>query len=463
MPKNGDNMLKRSFLVAIACIIACGGFAVAQIGRTPMLFSAGGAGGGGGSGGAIPTNIAPTSINASESVTTGTIITTFLVTTSNGDPFTGSMSIITDADGVVCASVPCTLSGTSVTAAVDFTGLAGTHQFVTTATMNSNTIQRTISLSITSGSSPTPPTQAVNAGFTTLADDFNFSDSFYANTSNWLDCNNSNSNVMWHAGFNNTNLQSKCTGNISQAFDSVAGQNVLRFHWPSNFGNGNCAPSDSQYIESVLAVNQGTPLTTFRAYPKGMYLEYEARIDNTGGGTLGCEINSLFLSSLGPENQSAIPESWYEPDPGEITASQVGDGAVHHWMHGGDTGANFNWTSFAPDNTNVPPGWSVTGYHKYGYLITQNGTTTQECHWIDDVFQACTGFTPDSSARYVLARPMFMLMGANESQNGFSFNFYVKNIHVWSCSNWANQMTQFNTPVCTGSTLTSSGGLSYYH
>src|ERR1700730_17424147 len=79
-------------------------------------------------------------------------------------------------------------------------------------------------------SGPTPPAEAVAAGFTTLAANYDFSQPFYATQSNWLDCTGaltgaSVPSATWHWG--NPGLRPSLPCNINQATDPVTGQPVL--------------------------------------------------------------------------------------------------------------------------------------------------------------------------------------------------------------------------------------------
>jgi hypothetical protein len=61
------------------------------------------------------------------------------------------------------------------------------------------------------------------------------------------------------------------------------------------------------------------------------------------------------------------------------------------------------------------------------------------------------------------AMPNRLIVWTGGSDPGQNKKLYVSSIRVWSCPNWANQIAQQKTPVCTGSTLFDSGGLTYWH
>jgi hypothetical protein len=53
---------------------------------------------------------------------------------------------------------------------------------------------------VPAGSDPAIPAEAQPAGFTTLAANFDFSQSFYATQSNWYDCDGNLPNRVWRQG-----------------------------------------------------------------------------------------------------------------------------------------------------------------------------------------------------------------------------------------------------------------------
>lgn len=73
-------------------------------------------------------------------------------------------------------------------------------------------------------------------------------------------------------------------------------------------------------------------------------------------------------------------------------------------------------------------------YHRYGALLTSDG----------------------SAAQYLERNWLIMGAGAGAPPAGRTYNMYNKHVRVWSCANWQNAM-------CNGSTLLSSGGLTYWH
>lgn len=463
-------MLKLASTLAAIVLVLCG-VAFAQIGRSPMILSGRGhGGGGGGGGGAVPTQISPLSIQAPDSTTSGTVIVTFVVTTSTGAPFTGTMAVTTDADGVVCSATPCTLVTPSVSAAQNYTGLAGAHSFVVTATMNSNTITRTATLTITSGGgscttidcgSITPPSQASAVGYTATVINLNFDSTAWANKSNWLDCNNtvlSGHNFFFHEGFDGSpSSPTLCNEAIFQSFDSVAGQNVLTGRWLSSYPPTGCGLSGTFVAMATFNRNNPTPRDVWWGFPMNSYIEYEARVTRTySGTTCGPDIQSIFLTSFDRTQAAPSGTEWLEPDPGELTTSGGGgsDAAFHHWGDCAECVNGGGWESYnaMPPNGNLPAGYSITGYHKYGMRVTNNGDTTQFCFYVDDIqimepgSTGCDNFTVSQTIR---ARPFFIQWAIVNGGGGDFFDFNIKNIRVWSCANHLDIYNNPSTPVCT--------------
>ena len=286
-----------------------------------------------------------------------------------------------------------------------------------------------------SSSDPTLPTEAANAGFTTLAANYDFSQPLYATQSNWLDCTGSSANAAlpWHANYFNSFWP---TCNINQATDPVTSQTVLRQTYLGSY-------YPTGQINTAMQTSGPHSAITF----PNMYIETVLREDLSYTGGAG--------SSSGVWTWQT-PSNGFEFDVGELdpAAGGWGDAAWHDWRSGGSQG-NFIWVSFGTNN--LPSGWMVTAYHKYGILLTSDGSTsTYACGFVDDILQGCQ-LTDASGVNYT-EHSFLLATVAPPSKTDTSLNIsqYIQYIRVWSCANWASQM-------CNGSILFNSNRLIYWH
>ena len=166
--------------------------------------------------------------------------------------------------------------------------------------------------------------------------------------------------------------------------------------------------------------------------------------------------------------QWIYPNTNIELDYAELSAGAggVGDAAVHNW--GNLNGANDFIFSYSSNN--LPSGYTVTSYHKYGFLFTSDGATASyACAFVDDINQGCiSAATLSSPDQYLWRNYLFVSNGSN---GGIAPDtaLYVQYIHVFSCANWALPAGQPSTAahMCNGSTLFQGAqngqSLTYWH
>jgi hypothetical protein len=308
-----------------------------------------------------------------------------------------------------------------------------------------------------SSSGLTPPTEAANAGFTTLAANYDFSQPLYAVQSNWLDCVGNNASVPWHKGAPGVISNVPC--NINQAVDPSGGQTVMALKYLnsySSYANSGLGNYVSMQTVTNGGANQGG--TTTPSFPN-MYVEAVYRIDNVS--STGASGNDGVWDWQTTPGSSA---GAIEFDFGELYGNNAGDSGTGNW--GNAHAGGFIWTSWSTPcgsrncNLYVPSGWSADTYHKYGGLITSDGATAVwNCAFIDDVLQQCVNPSALSS-QYFNREWLIAWVGSNTA--GFyppDTNLYIQYIRVWSCANWVSQM-------CNGPSLSNSGGanpLIYWH
>jgi len=314
---------------------------------------------------------------------------------------------------------------------------------------------------------PAAPSPAAAAGFTTCAQNFDFSLPSYADTTTWLDCTgNTDPSLPWHAGVPGLIPQNvggpPCAGNVKVASDPTAGKNVLELIWLQSFATTyacaakgiGCSVSIQTAMDGTNGINPGA-LTA--SYPVGIYVETMTRISTSYASTPSfLDDSAVWLWQAPSTGRFTTGQAAIENDVVELTASGGGYGVdgIHNWgTSTGTSGSDYSystWTSYAPNNTHVPAGWSPTAYHKYGYLITSDGGThIYACEWIDDVFQTCG----DSEAlSYQYDDRNFLvttIQGGGFSGTDYAqadITSYVEYIRVYSCADWASSQ-------CNGSAL----------
>jgi hypothetical protein len=291
------------------------------------------------------------------------------------------------------------------------------------------------------------PAAAANAGFTTLAQSWDFSKPLYAVQSNWYDCsgtNFSNPAQLFHQGAPGIVLNNPCS--INQVNDG--GVNVMDFQWLTSYDNTQGAKYGNGNFNGVggqTADQNGNVSVDFPS----MYIETVARVTRTFGQP---------ANSGGPNDVwtwSDPPNCPIEIDVFELYEDQTGfsDGSTHSWCTNQDA---YRWQSYSTNN--LPPGYKVTDYHKYGTLLTSDGATEiYACGFVDDLLQGCGGVNAASSPGLFSARNRINAgVSSNLGTSAANIDLNVKYINVYSCANWKTQM-------CNGSTLFNNGGLTYWH
>ena len=284
------------------------------------------------------------------------------------------------------------------------------------------------------------PTEAANAGFTTLAQSWDFSKPLYAVQSNWYDCNGSLPNVLFHQGNPGVALKNPC--NIFQTNDG--GVTVMDFQYLTSYEGNGFSGQFNQVGGQTFSNFTNTVSVDF----PNMYIETEARVARTYGA---------------PQNSGGPNDVWtwstnghaLELDVFELYEDQGGFGNAGVAPH--DTvGGGFTWTSYGTNH--LPAGWKPTDYHRYGMLLTSDGVTqTYGCSFVDDIFQGCQPTNPATvPALFTSRNRIIASAGSNSATAAANIDLHIKYINVYSCANWKAQM-------CNGSALFNSGGLTYWH
>jgi hypothetical protein len=261
----------------------------------------------------------------------------------------------------------------------------------------SQTVSGNLSVTVTppGGAAVNPPTQAVAAGYTTLATNQDFT----GTTGIDIACDLANQNApghYWYTWFQGLLYQPNgCAGITWPATDPATGTGALRISWTSanpGFQQGRVGLASSN--------NDGSSEHTF---PIKMYMEAWVRFANNG--YLGPWYNNWAWWSK--KVSGGLELDVYEEHGATTSATR----AANQWL--GVAGA-LNWgNGFAQNTSGLFGPYTFDGniYHKWGALYTvqnnptvcvfspstpvANGTTPclEACGYIDDVFIGC-GVTP---------------------------------------------------------------------
>jgi hypothetical protein len=294
---------------------------------------------------------------------------------------------------------------------------------------------------------PGVPAEALAAGFTTLAANYDFSQALYATQSNWLDCNGTNDSLPWHAGEPGIGPNGQVACNILQRTDPSTGDKVMHLQYLASYGSGIRSGQIRWMGMQTKNENGGNISVGFNNF----YIESVFRIGATNSDGASYQLdgpNSLWLWNSGSRGGSV------EINITELYADRGGyanAGANNHEGGGGITYQSY-------DLNNLPPGYSETAYHKYGALVTSDGSThTYMCSFVDDIQQRdCLDLNiADTDPTMFTTKAWLILSMENHSvRPSANYDLYVKYINVWTCPAIA---------PCNGSTLFNNGSLTYWH
>jgi hypothetical protein len=293
----------------------------------------------------------------------------------------------------------------------------------------------TINVVPAGGTTPPLPTPAQAAGFTTLAKNWDFSQPLYSNIANWADCGTStNTTKDWH--------QKDWSGGVVPICDipqvSDQGFTVIDMHWDTNRTN---YPLGAHQIIRTASIDNTTAIVNFGAF----YMETEFRFTpNTDPYTY-----FAFWSSGNPPF-AASEDLEYDT----VEAGNTGAGMNLHNWHGGTGGCPPN--NFNCINTwflHYPADIDTAAYHKFGMLVTNDGSSVWACGYVDGVAQGACG-NMNAQSTQINNRNYMILDTIGEDLNGgccaaVNTHMYIKYVRVWSCANWQTQLCHgvaFSTP-----------------
>jgi hypothetical protein len=261
---------------------------------------------------------------------------------------------------------------------------------------------------VPAASSPAVPAAAQAAGFTTLAANWDFSQATYATQSNWLDCNDNNSSLAWHAGVPGV---TSIACNIFQTVDPNTGQTVMHFLQLPSYGAGKFMGMQTKvgstitfgvnnyFVEATYRIGSSCTAPSNTCGPSGVWTWN----DDTQGGHIEWD----FMEEYG--------------DQGGFS-----DGSPH-------------WFSYSTNN--LPAGYSVFNYHKVSNLITSDGSSSKlDCGYVDDRLQGCGAAADTNSSIYNTKFWMIASTqsGADGQTGNGNIDMYLQYIRVWTCANYQN-------------------------
>jgi len=277
------------------------------------------------------------------------------------------------------------------------------------------------------------PAAAQAAGFTHCAANYDFSNSFYATRSNWLDCAGAANPQWWNLPYAGT-AAVPC-GRYNIIADSAFGTNVLQSIFQ---------PSDWPSSSSTEIDTTNSPSPTPGSNP-GFFFSTQFYVEVAEYVTADTQNNAYAGTSCGssPALFGGV-WTWAAPETVETDFMEFYPG-LSQCTNGGNTYDHNGGGALLPGNVNAQPGQLVfsSGYdptipHTYGTLQTANGTIYTRCNYMDgrQLGSGCVSGTFGSRA--VAAKSWLKItMGPEKnsagSQPAVNEDLRVQRITIWEC------------------------------
>jgi hypothetical protein len=279
-----------------------------------------------------------------------------------------------------------------------------------------------------SSSAPTPPPGAVAAGFTTLAANYDFTQTLPVN---WLGCYPYDSNPhQWYQGLWWYPDEPPC--NIKQVNDSVARSNVLDLQWLPSYGT-----AGTGFLAMETLSHDTTKVTDF----PNAYYEIVYRVTPTVANNTGAPLTAFWTWGTASARGGSGPIEWDFVETYGLNFGQY-DAGIHNW--GNNAGLPYLWQG----TSSLPSGYDPTQYHTYAGRLTSDGSTLMSaCSYVDNTLIACVN-PQAAGAEFNQRNFLIVNNGMSNATATLQTDMYVKSIRVWSCANW--QTTMCNGTVLTG-------------
>lgn len=294
------------------------------------------------------------------------------------------------------------------------------------------------------------PAGAQAAGYTTLAFHSDFTQPFYTNLSNWLDCAGATSPQWWIAG-GNGHSPPPCA-RISMISDGGVQVMDMRF-----------TAADASDLGTVLTSTNAIGANRFTRgvdFPNGAYWQVTFRVLPNGlnNNPYGNLIAAWWTWS--DTGQTASSTAFQERDFPEIYATGCchNDVIIHEWYKpAGQTDVGL--AGLGRPEYSIDP----TIYHTFAARVTQDGSTNLAiCFYLDGVFQNCndmiragnTGATAITSSQLNQRNyPILQVGPLNSTPVAATMDLLAKDVQIWTCPGWQGPLNQPGHP-CNGSVLT---------
>lgn len=273
-------------------------------------------------------------------------------------------------------------------------------------------------LVIIASSAYATPIPAADAGYTTLAFRSDFTDPYYANLSNWLDCAGAAYPQWWAGGFAgrpapDCSRYSIINDNGTQALD-------LKF-------------TAADVANEATLLTSVDPQTFVRGadFPNGAYYEITMRVtpQSIDGNWWGAGAYAFWTWS----NSGALglSPSFDEHD------------FLEGYGNGGDGHENYTDTCVKgnyPTTAVCPEGWGVyydfdpRQIFKFGALITQDGGSNLGiCTFINDVKQVCASRSDMTPSEVNERNYLILESGFDQYPVWADIDLLIEDVEVWTC------------------------------
>jgi hypothetical protein len=272
------------------------------------------------------------------------------------------------------------------------------------------------------------PAAAQAVGFTHCAANYDFSNSFYATRSNWLDCAGATNPQWWNLSYAGTAVVPCSRYDIIA--DPAFGTNVLQSIFQ---------PSDWPASTSTEIDTTNSPSPTPGTSP-GFFFATQFYVDVAEYVTPNTQSNAYAGTSCGssPALFGGV-WTWAAPSAVETDFMEFYPG-LNKCTNGGNTFDHSGGATLAPGSAGAQAGqqggYDPTIPHTYGTLQTANGTTYTRCNYTDGVRlgSGCVSNTFTSGA--ITAKSWLKITMGPENRNSgtkpsVNLDLRVQRITVW--------------------------------
>ena len=277
------------------------------------------------------------------------------------------------------------------------------------------------------------PAAAQAVGFTHCAANYDFSNTFYSNMANWLDCAGATTPQWWNLRYAGT-AAVPC-GRYNVIADSAFGTNALQ----SIFQPADWPASSSTEIDTT---NTGSP--TFGSSP-GFFFASTFYAEVVEYVTANTQNNAYTGTSCGSAPAGIFGVwTWATPDAVETDFMEFYAG-LNKCTNGGNTIDHGNGASIqlgsVGGQAGQQSGYDPTIPHNYGTLQTASGTTFTRCNYIDgtQLGSGCLSATFTSGAPTTKSWLKITIGPENTnagSQPLVNEDHRVQRITVWECNGY---------------------------